>query len=264
MLKNWFSKPKNTDSDELYSSDEEQERIIKVDPLYENETVIVAKMTAAEFINVPCWAYNRPLDTKRVIELKNNIMSSGNIYGVFTLVSQEKQLYIIDGQHRHQALIKAIDKNPAHLDITVICVIYNVVEDADIVELFKKVNNTKPLDPKETPNAVIMTAIKELSKLYPNAIHFDKNKTVYPYVLAKDLQEQLKTINLNNISSLDLVKIIKRLNNKYSHLSIKSIPNVRSNITVGAVNKARQTGFYLGIDEKWSWIEELENQINYG
>jgi hypothetical protein len=260
MLRNWFNTQKQ-DEDDLYDSDND-ERIINLDKLFENDQMTIVKMTAGEFINIPCWAYNRPLDKSRVVELKNAIITRGTIYGIFTLVSQNNQLYIIDGQHRHQALMKAIEKDCCHTDIPIICVIYDVVEDSEIIDLFKKVNNTKPLDPKETPDAVIMFAIKELGKLYSNAIHFDKNKTVYPYILAKELKDKLSTIKFNNISSQELYKKIKQINNKYSRMPIKNIPNIRTNITIGAVNKARQSGFYLGLDEKWSWIDELEIELN--
>lgn len=75
--------------------------------------------------------------------------------------------------------------------------VYDVEDDADIVDLFRQVNNTKPLSPKDTPNSIIMAVVKRLGKDYNPAIVFDKTRTVYPYILAKEFQERLSNIDLD-------------------------------------------------------------------
>ncbi len=253
--------------DELYDSDEEMysesDDGMDVEVLYVYGNSTFGKMTVEEFINVPCWAFNRILDKKRVQELCKGILDSKCVHGVFTIACHESKNYLIDGQHRQQALIKAVEKDGTCLDFPIMVMIYNVENEAEIVDLFKKVNNTKPLTPKETPDSVVMTTVNRLGKDYPEAIYFDKNKTVYPYVLAKDLQERIRNICLDDITSDKLFTAVRKLNTQYAKKSVKSIPNVRNRLTKGAVDKAKKSGFYLGLDEKWSWIEKLEDNLQF-
>jgi len=265
MLRRWLKPSTETtelSNEELYTDDDEElytDDDMEVETLYVYGNTTFGKMTVENFINVPCWAFNRPLDRKRVRELYKGIMCSKFVHGVFTIASHEDKMYLIDGQHRQQALIKACESEEC-LDLPIMVIIYYVDNEAEIVDLFKQVNNTKPLDPKETPDSVIMTIVKRLGIDYPDAIHFDKNKTVYPYVLAKD---RLRNICLEDITNKKLFTAIRKLNNQYAKKPVKTIPNVRARLTKGAVDKAKKSGFYLGLDEKWSWIEELEDKLQF-
>ena len=245
-------------SEELYSSSDDNNNETTMEIYYQDGNTICGRMSMENFVDVPCWAFNRPLDRKRVRELRTEILKTKCVYGVFIIARCNEEDYLIDGQHRQQALVESWGKD-CNLDIPILVLIYQVDDEADMIELFKKVNNTKPLDPKETPNSTMMTTVKRLGEDYKDAIRFDKNKTVYPYVLAKTLQERLRSINLDDVTSDMLYTAIRKINKKYSNIRIKSIPNVRQRLTKATVAKAIRSGFYLGLDEKWSWIEELED-----
>ena len=255
------------ESDEEYESDEEFGNInsLKIHKEYKN--VMLATMDIDDFINIPCWAYNRKLDKKRVKELCNGILATGGVCGVFTIVYQNFEYYLIDGQHRQQALIKAIEEDTISeesiVNMPIMALIYNVKTDYEIVQLFTKVNNTKPLTPKDTPDSMIISVVNKLGEDYKGAIHFDKNRTTYPYILAKDLQERVRSICLDDVSNNKLYTSIRKLNRTYYKLPIRKIPNIRSKLSKAAVKKAVSSGFYLGLDEKWSWIEELEEILQY-
>jgi len=272
---NWFSgqsenktNDKEEDSEDdntkIYDSDDDV-YIPKYDILWTRGNNTFATIKINDFIRIPCWAYNRHLDYLRVKQLEKGILESQYVHGIFTIARKEDKMYIIDGQHRHRALQNLYENkdNISVADIPIIISIYDLNNDAEIVELFKKVNNTKPLDPKETPDAVIINVVNELGKQYPKAIHFDRNKTVYPYILAKELQEKIRTINIENITTDMLLKEIRKLNFKWSTISPTKIPNVKTPLTQGAVNKARTSGFYLGLDTKFSWVEALEENLNF-
>ena len=115
----------------------------------------------------------------------------------------------------------------------------------------------------DTPNTVVMSVVSQLGGDFGDAIHFDKNKTVYPYIIAKNLQEKLRSICLDDITIDMLYKEIIKLNVKYSRMHINKIPGIRNRVTKGSVAKARRSGFYLGLDTKWFWIVELEENLQF-
>jgi len=256
-----FYVPEETvESDEEYiESDNEDVVIVDYKPLYEyNDQITFARICIDELLKIDLWAFNRPLDIKHVKEIKSQIIKTKYIHGIFCIayLINEKKYYIIDGQHRYTAL-KDIKKK--HLIKDVVVNIYTVEQEQDIVQLFKDINNTKPLSPKETPNLVIVSALEKLETDYPEAIK-NGDKTVYPYLLKKDIHERLKQIDIN-CDANELYLCIKRINKLYSKTKITEIPNVRSKITVNTVKKTKTSNFYLGLDEKWSWIEQVEELI---
>ena len=253
----------NESDNELYSGDEEVSVYQDVDIFYTNAKVTYGKITTEVFINIPCWAYNRSLDRQHSRKLCTMIIKNQHIHGVVSIVNVDDKLYLIDGQHRQDAIIRAFSKNYDCSDIPIIVAIYEVENDLKAVELFKQINNSKPLTPKDTPDSIIIDVTSQLGKDYPQAIHFDKNKTVYPYLLAKDLQERLRSICLDDITSKKLLSEIRKLNLEYSRMKLSKIPNVIPKLTKGNAKKAQTSGFYLGLDKSWSWVTVLEERLQF-
>lgn len=100
-------------------------------------------------------------------------------------------------------------------------------------------------------------------KDHPLAIKFDKNRTIYPYILAKDLQEHLKQISLEDVTSETLYKELKRINRQYALTKPSQIPGVRKKLTKQAVERAKSSGFFLGLDEQWHWLGLLEENLQF-
>lgn len=247
------------------SSDSSEDYYEMIDIRHEHQltgtNVTIATCTLEQYTQIPCWAFNRKLDHARVIELRKAIRESGFVQGSSSIARCDDRYYIVDGQHR-QAAIKQLIGKTLDADQELALIIYDVDDDEEIIDLFVKVNNTKPLDPKDTPNSIIIKVVKKLGADFKTAIVFDKVRTVYPYILAKELQERLSNINLDGISEKRLYTEIRNLNRLYENRCKKdniNIPNMRNNKK--SIEKARSTGFYLGLNEKWSWIEALDKRL---
>ncbi len=223
----------------------------------EDETRTIGKLDMDYFLdNIKIWPFNRPLKNARVNKLKLGIQNSGMLHGMFTIVEFEDDYYLIDGQHRYHALCKLREQNKLN-DLLIIICIYVVASEEAIIELFKIINDTCPLDPKESPNIIVARTINRLIKDYHAAIK-TTDRTTYPYILASDLKEHLSVIVTENTTVNQLYTAIRKMNGKYSKMRLMKIPNVRTALTKSAVSKAKTAGFYLGLDETWSWVEELE------
>ena len=250
------------------SEEELEEQSIVYESLYNyNEDIMFVKMSVENLLKVNVWAYNRKLDPKHVFNIKKQIVKNKYIHGIFSVVyftdfseniNEQGNYYLIDGQHRYKALEQIKNK---HLIKDVIVNIYNVNSEEEIIKLFKDINNTKPLNPKETPNLKIISAIEKLEKDYPDAIK-NGDKTVYPYLLKKNIQERLKRIKFpENKTSMDIYNCLKKLNANYGKLNINEIPNARKKLSQACINKGKTSNFYLGFDDKWSWIEEIQEML---
>lgn len=249
--------------DELYFSDEEINPLIHI--FYRNGNVSIGTISCTDLINIPCWAYNRRLDTKRVLDIEKSIRQSKFVYGTLSICELDEKYYLIDGQHRQKAIEKLIGKGIKLNE----CLLYihKVNNEDDIYNLFKIVNDTKPLDPKETPSIIISKAVDKLAKDYPKAIKSDTNRTCYPYILSKELYERIKDVVLNSnnteISTSKIYTAIKKINLDYSKMKLKDIPGIKTNLTKAAFDKVNQSGFYLGLDVNWSWISIFEEELNF-
>jgi hypothetical protein len=226
---------------------------------YAKDNIIYGTCNVIDFINnIECWAYNRSLDKKRVSELKQGILKTRTVHGLFTIAFMDNNYYLIDGQHRREAICQVIDKDDS-ITPTLLVAIYQVSSDDELIALFKAVNNSKPLSPKETPSSISIACVKMLSNDYKQAIRSKISKTIYPYVLAGDLQKHLERIILDNTTPKQLYTEVRKMNNIYLTLvqKNKKIPNMRKGVKC-SILKAERSGFYLGLDEKWSWIERLQ------
>lgn len=199
--------------------------------------------------------------------MRKEILKTGHPFGVFTLVELDDEYYLIDGQHRQVALSRAIKKEPELVDCPIIVMSFRVESDVEAVELFRKVNNTRPLEPRDTPNTIIVTVIDKLSKHFKRAIKKDQTRTCYPYIVADELHKKLREIELEGVTPEKLYKAILALNSEYrkkaSADGIRAIPGIRGAQTLKkqSVEKAKQSGFYLGLDEKWFWLQDLEEML---
>ena len=188
------------DNEEEYYTDDESEsnssRNFKDNIISKiNDNCYMIKISVGDFVRkTKNWTYNREINEEKVNELFQHICSQKYKPGdssdwIITLVYDEfadKCNYnniVIDGQHRREALRRALENGKNNENITIHCIMYeiNYCETANIsktINLFNSVNNNRPLTKIDYPDArsiILVNKIKLDKELVPDASVIKKN-----------------------------------------------------------------------------------------
>ncbi len=200
------------------------------------------------------WSCNRRLDNTHVALLKTQILESG-LNGIFTVATIDNRYYIVDGQHRYEALHE-IYESGTQFKTKVVADIYRVRDEEEIFRLFKKANASRPLTEEDSPKLMLINVVDKLIKQYPQCIR-DVNKTIYPYITKKHIAELLlPLINKYNKTLENWIDVINSVNTQYGSCPV----NMRTGDGM-FLERAKKSGFYLGLDTKDSWIKKIEEGL---
>jgi hypothetical protein len=159
--------------------------------------------------------------------------------------------YIIDGQHRLEAII-AIYKCNKYPIQKVPCIIWIVLDDNEIDELFDKINNRIFMDStKLMKNKLIILC---------NLMEEKWNKDIWGERRPKINKELfIDKIRINDdcykLSVEDIIEKISKINNE---LRILPRQERGGNLTIKLHEKAEDIDFFLGIDKKLQWIDKIK------
>jgi hypothetical protein len=244
---------KKEETEELNT--EECEELYHIDKVDVSDSRYIITTNLKKFLQqFVIWSCNRPVDQSHIDKLTSLIKKEG-LKGIFTVATfNNNRYYIIDGQHRYYSLQNLYNENFEFYDKIIVDI--NIVKDEEeIVELFKTVNKSKPLTPRETPCVVLLKTVNEMERLHPRGIK-DNNRTIYPYITKKQLSDiLLPVVNENPRDYKTYIEFLERLNNYFSNR--ENIRNAKLN-NGKFLEKANSSGFYLGIDTRFSWIEDLK------
>lgn len=246
--------------DDEYDDSDEEKEITYDNKIILNENRYIITTDIINFLEqFVIWSCNRPVDESHVSKLSKKILKD-NLKSVFTVATCKKdKYYIIDGQHRYFAL-QYLKENNEEFNTKVVVDINIVDKEEDIISLFKIVNKSKPLTPQETPSIILYKTVDEIYKEFSLAIK-DTNKTIYPYITKKQLSDLLSPLIKETMKEPKVyIEHIKKINSVYSRKNINDIPNVKKS-TGKYGEKAKKSMFYLGLDQKHSWVQELTNKI---
>jgi hypothetical protein len=192
-----------------------------------------------------------------------------------------RKLLILDGQHRREAIKQYIETNDKSWDCphcVWICVYkYNNAEThhtAQVLELFKKINNNRIFNPSELPDTFIIDLVKEICEIP----HFKKQKAIGTNVQTNSChspcihKKELNTLFTNNkdeikTTNLTLKQLIENIQKINHRLSMKSfdelyVPSQRNTEKV-RYQKAVSKGFFLNLKNSKCipevWIKFIRN-----
>jgi len=213
------------------------------------------------------WEGNRVLDTKHVDYLESTITEPRHIQGPFSIAewtdteTGAKQRRIIDGQHRHAVLKRYFSKNPAAEDFPVLARIYMVTNYEDIIQVFRQINNAKPMIYKDSPVEQLHILVSALRKAFvgvrgKTTVSLIRPGTNRPYLDTVLLESALKLYRINEnpaITATSLVEHAEKMNGWLAedHRRISGLP------TRNTLDKAIELGFFLGLDPQCSWLIPL-------
>ena len=160
---------------------------------------------AKELIRIPIWNGNRIINQSHVDKLKASIKDIKALDFGFRIVSlavedaggnSVRELFIIDGQHRHRVLTDYFAENMFAEDFPIVIIEKEVADESDIISYFKKLNTQMAISWKSDPNLIANQYLQAL------ADEFNKGKsqakkvvrsgaTKRPYLSSDKLREVL-------------------------------------------------------------------------
>jgi hypothetical protein len=233
--------------------------------LSENEKSMIIKMDYSNLCkSVGSWPYNREIKPEVVDRLYENIKDrSNNITWILTAVKERSanMIYLIDGQHRYEAIKKLIENDHHYNEDKFIYIqvyLINSIKDDDeyIIDLFIKLNNHSPLYMHDYPSIQNIKIIKKIIKdrILKNGISIDEKRLTanQPKIHKKTLHAKFNQYNyfIRNINEDVIVQNLIIINN---YISLKRYEQIFDNYgeadkqtNKNAWEKARCLNFYLG------------------
>jgi len=234
----------DNDNEEYYTDDESKTnncRNFKNNIISRiNDNCYMIKISVSDFVlQTKNWTYNREINEEKVNELFEHICNQkynpGNSSDwIITLVYDEfadKSNYnniVIDGQHRREALRRALENEKINKYINIHCIMYEINNSettniSKIIKLFNSVNNNRPLTKIDYPDT--------RSIILVNKIKLDKELVPDPYVIKKNGKENGRGANQPFISEKELYNIIYNNSKLWIHLTDEECINNLKNIS---------------------------------
>ena len=217
---------------------------------------------AKEFIeNIKPWTFNNPLNPDHIESMYKQFEKSPILTGVFTVICLENQeVFLIDGHHRHQALYQLYQNDfDEPIEIEVQCFYSDTIDSQQTIDLFSKLNNTKPFKPILQFIVLSIEIIKKLKKLYPNVIRNSGNRVNFPNIheetLNQLLQQKMKSLRIPTEDNI--MRQIMEKNEYYRDNMEGILAKTRKRSLDTSIQKVEKLGCYLGIVDIKEWINSL-------
>lgn len=225
---------------------------------------------------------NRPYQLDRVGEIAeaySRLLNRGkplrdlHLHAVRDLTIDPNKLYLVDGQHRWEAIreiyfsdnYQLIRNHHVTLDLT----ISEVSGAPETEELILAINNRVPttedslMKPDET-RVDIRRSLEyltgEMMKAYPKAFAYGGNRA--PYINCDRLMASLRNApwyGTYNGDVREVLQLIEQANCRVSQTSMPFAEEHPANKYGHYYSVARDTGFYLGLNRNYKWMNSIIN-----
>lgn len=241
--------------------------------LHSNNDYSLYLTDAKKFVKkIDKWGLQRPEKKEHVNEIYENICNvidhdeTPNMR-TFVVVENKEKLYLIDGQHRVKAMEKLFSERKK-LTFEILVEIFSSEDDEAIVDLFKMVNKSLPLEPRHIPDDDAVKLLSIMKKRFGRECFTTQGvRKSYPKMeesILHDLFKQkfiaLRESNTSFSIPIIVEKIIQ-INSKYEKRTNK-IPGIRDN--ENAIKKCQDRGCYLGLNPSLSWVDNVFPNIISG
>jgi hypothetical protein len=280
-LLNWFSKNKEP----IEEKNDYENEIIETNPynnIINNSIIIISngnykiyKIKIKDIIKYldSNFDYQRKLIEEHVNELMESIKKESYLHGIISLAVIKNKIYIIDGQHRIEAIKRLLFMNMLNAEIEILIEIAPCLNNREALEYYKRVNLSTPISEQDiikNDEFNYMERFKELFiEMFPNVLR-DTTNCLVPYINFNKLKDKMINTNINNLYELDsLMDILKRFNEdqkitlekRYSIIGAKvrdpkTTPAERTRLKTEArrIEEMRKIKCYLRDDISYDWL----------
>lgn len=231
---------------------------------------ILKSMSAKELLSIPIWKGNRILDTAHASKIKAAIGSEiQKLDSGYRIVKYREpatdgrlveQAYIIDGQHRLSVLRDFFNETVCSPDFKVVVVEKEVSCELDAIQYFNEINTVKPQCWTADPNLITNLYIAALEKKFnvKRTQLIRKGAAHRPYLSSDKLREKIQNFSNLKFDSASINRFAEKAlvyNTKQKTQS--EIEMALQADTKDYMKKAVALGFFLALDPKLKWVDEL-------
>ena len=226
---------------------------------------VLQKIKAKELIGIPVWKGNRFIDVAHAQQIKDaigdNIESLDST--IFRAVKYKDgttdQKYLVDGQHRQHVMKKYYEENVLFaLNFDVLLIEKSVDSEAEAIEYFNALNNTKPQqdsDPKLLANKYILALEKHFKKLIKPEGKCTKRPFLSSDALRKVVEAHASLLKQSDENVKIFIQKVDAWNKKkITEYELKST-YVQSR-EQSILNNCLEKKFVLAFDLKLPWVSD--------
>lgn len=233
---------------------------------------IVRLIQAKELIRIPIWKGNRIIDQTHVDTIKRSIKDIKSLDFGFRVVSlaiedaggnQVRELFIIDGQHRHRVLTDYFTETMFAEDFPIVVIEKKVADESEIISYFKKLNTQMAIPWKSDPNLIANQYLQALE----GEFNAGKSKakaliragaTKRPYLSSDKLREVLL-----DLCKMDVLKegsdVVKEFVNRVVAWNTAAVAGadmaaLEAKKDSELIQRAAGLKFMLALDLKLAWL----------
>lgn len=187
--------------------------------------------------------------------------------GVISVVNLNDNYFLIDGQHRFNAMKMIYNSSDGKNNFSVYVQMIYVQCIEDLKSVYNNINENTPLPDiifeNKLEKDIICDTLHYFQNKYPNLL-LSKNKVSRPQISFNTFQEILNYIQhyLQLSNSEDLIKIIEDYNNNHKNYKRNNYDD--KTISFNMIEKAQKIGFYLGLykidknkDYYYEWCKKI-------
>jgi len=182
---------------------------------------ILKRTTIQEVLKVQNWQGNRILNVDHAAKLAASIKDKRMLdRGYSMIVIDEKdaddnpieQRYIVDGQHRMYVLKAELFLGDFPVTVTE----KHVASEAEAIEYFNSINNSKPIAWKEDPSMIINRYVSALESVFNAGLAMNSKlirvgRTVRPFLNIDDIRQALKHCDISRLKSINPADFVSRV-----------------------------------------------------
>ena len=254
----WFSSTADIDSEDDESDDEISEvELVLSEPVATVGNTRYYKSSARDLIHIPIWTYQRCMDPQHVEVLSQHFKERFHSIGTIkALITSDDDIRIIDGQHRLAAW-RNIMKSDASWNSQVLLEVYEVesLDSRKAFDLFKQVNNVKNLRVDDLPSETTRRILERIMKKWPGSLkRVGEGKRVNrPKICNRKLYNKIKDyLKDSKLGEDEFWEGMLEMNRARGLWSCN-----RFRCSKATMEKARELGFYLGMESELSWIDQV-------
>ena len=246
--------------EDIKEEESEEENYFLRHVLYKDEYKTLYKTDARDFVpEIKIWAQQRPVNKEHVKKLEESVLYEKHVKGNMKLLRDTNgDCRLIDGQHRYYAL-KNIMENDSKFNIPLILEVYETdcFESEKSVKIFKEVNNCLNINLSNLPNIQATNILCSLTERFPKIfVDVKESRRVNrPRINKRNFYIKLKEYFIDsNCNEKDLLKQILEKNKMYGMRGRKGFKAITNKM----YEKSKKSGFYLGLDKNFNWMNYLD------
>ena len=184
--------------------------------------------------------------------------------GIIIIAYYDNQFYIIDGQHRIQALKKLYKKNKKKLKYKIRCDVVFCKDEKNLRSMLRIINNVEKTDTLILKTGTKTILYEKFKEEFDIKIFSKSLNPRTPYINLDLLCRKIVKNNLHKHNIEYVFQLLKDINDEFTEYTIEELSQINDKkikITDSMISKAKKYKMFLGFDKEYSFVKEIKNRL---